>query len=127
MIAPVLQVYDYLEISFVLFIIFYFQEAELTVNPYLPEGIWYDYYTKSSVESKGARFNFLAPLDTIPLLIRGGIIIPQQTPKLTTTESRKTKIELLVASDQTGGASGELYWDDGDTLSNFLKQIMLAY
>lgn len=70
------------------------------------------------MESKGDRFNLSAPIDTIPLLIRGGYIIPQQAPESTTTKSRKNKLELLVAQDDAGHAQGELYWDDGDSLSN---------
>lgn len=92
-------------------------ESSLQISAYVPSGIWYDYYTKSMIKSTGANFNFSAPLDTIPLLLRGGYIIPQQAAKMTTTEGRKSKIELLVATDETGQAQGQLYWDDGDTLS----------
>lgn len=95
------------------------EESSTQVSAYLPNSIWYDYYTKSYIRSKGEHYNFTAPLDTIPLLIRGGYIIPQQAPKPTTTESRKSKIELLVATDETGQAQGQLYWDDGDSLSKF--------
>lgn len=93
------------------------EEAKVMVTPYVPIGVWYDYYTKDYFQSKGARFNLSAPLDTIPILIRGGIIIPQQGNNLTTVASRKNKIELLVAPDTAGDALGKLYWDDGDTLS----------
>lgn len=93
------------------------------MTAYLPSGVWYDFYSKTGIYSKGQDFNLSAPLDTIPVLVRGGYILPQQTPKQTTTESRKTKIQLLVASDINGGADGELYWDDGDSLSNiYLKK-----
>lgn len=87
------------------------------INPYFPKGIWFDYYTKKWFESQGKRFNISAPLDTIPIMIRGGIIIPQQGFNLTTTAARINKIELLVAPDQAGDAFGKLYWDDGDSLS----------
>lgn len=55
-------------------------------------------------------------MDRIPLLIRGGSILPAQKPDATTTESRKNKFELLVALDEGGNATGELYWDDGDSI-----------
>lgn len=92
-------------------------ENDIFVNPYLPRGLWYDFYTKTLIDSKGERFNFSAPLDTIPVLIRGGYIIPMQAPELTTTQSRKNKLELMVAPDETGQAQGQLFWDDGDSLS----------
>lgn len=36
---------------------------------------------------------------------------------MTTTESRKSKIELLVALDEKGAAQGQLFWDNGESLS----------
>lgn len=93
------------------------------VSPYLPSGIWYDFYTRASLESKGENYNLSAPLDTIPLLLRGGHILPMQSPLMTTTESRKSKIQLLVTTDEPGEAAGELYWDDGDSLSKFFISV----
>lgn len=95
------------------------------MNPYVPIGIWYDYHTKSYFESNGSTYKFAAPLDTIPILIRGGVIIPEQGANLTTTASRKNKIELLVAPDVGGDAFGKLYWDDGDTLSKSFRLLNL--
>ncbi|CAH0546035.1 unnamed protein product [Brassicogethes aeneus] len=98
------------------------KENDEHVMAYFPRGIWYNYHTNSSIKSDGQHVNISAPLDTIPLFIRGGYIIPMQTPKQTTTESRKTLINLLVASDSTGMAQGELYWDDGDTLNTYKEK-----
>ncbi|XP_015587531.1 lysosomal alpha-glucosidase [Cephus cinctus] len=92
------------------------QEGDTSVKAYLPRGLWYDLYSKLFVFSTGKYFMLDAPLDTIPLLIRGGYILPAQEPKSTTTESRKSDFELLIALDQFGEANGELYWDDGDSL-----------
>lgn len=97
------------------------------VNPYLPSGIWYDYYKKTAIESKGERFNLSAPLDTIPILVRGGYVIPQQSALPTTTESRKSKIQLLAAGDASESASGLLYWDDGDSLSKYIFYIISLF
>nr|CAD7395420.1 unnamed protein product [Timema cristinae] len=77
---------------------------------------WYDFYTGALLTSGGADTTLDAPLDTIPLLVRGGHILPMQEPGMTTTASRKNNFQLMVASDESGSASGELYWDDGDTL-----------
>ncbi|KAK5642360.1 hypothetical protein RI129_008527 [Pyrocoelia pectoralis] len=94
------------------------EEKKTAIYPYFPSGIWYDYYSKMALESKGEYFNISAPLDTIPVFIRGGYIIPQQSAMLTTTQSRLTKIQLLGASDLAEQASGQLYWDDGDSLNS---------
>ncbi|XP_015511679.1 lysosomal alpha-glucosidase-like [Neodiprion lecontei] len=98
------------------------EENEVEVTAYIPPGPWYDFYSKAFTFSKGENFTLKAPLDTIPLMIRGGSILPGQTPNVTTTLSRKNKFELLVALDGNGFASGELYWDDGDSLDSFEKQ-----
>ncbi|XP_057662919.1 lysosomal alpha-glucosidase-like [Diorhabda carinulata] len=95
------------------------QDSDVTVTAYIPKGTWYDFYNLEGSYSKGEKFTLDAPLDTIPLLIRGGCIVPLQAPKNTTTESRKSKIELLVASDEKKYAIGDLYWDDGDSLNSF--------
>lgn len=39
-----------------------------------------------------------------------------QGPSLTTTESRKQPMALAVALTESGEASGELFWDDGESL-----------
>lgn len=41
---------------------------------------------------------------------------PLQGPGLTTTESRKQPLALVVALTTTGEAQGELFWDDGESL-----------
>jgi len=55
------------------------------VDIYLPNGIWYDYYSKKCTQSNGSIFTVEAPNDTIPLKIRGGYILPTQDPATTTT------------------------------------------
>lgn len=56
--------------------------------------------------------------------VRGGSIIPGKGAGLTTVESRQTNSTLLVALDDDGNASGDLYIDDGESIKptqwNFL-------
>lgn len=68
------------------------------------------------MHASGKSYTLNAPLDTIPLMIRGGSIIPAQEPSNTTVNSRKNSFELLIALDYAKRAKGELYWDDGDSL-----------
>nr|CAI5826996.1 unnamed protein product [Callosobruchus analis] len=95
------------------------EENAKFVSAYLPKGVWYDFYTRSSIISAGNMYNLSAPLDRIPLMIKGGHILPMQTPMSTTTLSRMTKMQLLVAADRNGQSSGQLYWDDGDSLNSY--------
>ncbi|XP_051168285.1 maltase-glucoamylase-like isoform X2 [Leptopilina boulardi] len=91
------------------------------VDAYIPAGKWYNFYTNESILSTGENVTLNAPLDTIPLLVRGGSILPMQQSSRTTTESRKNKFALLIALDNQQYATGELYWDDGESLDSIEK------
>ncbi|XP_047112686.1 lysosomal alpha-glucosidase-like [Schistocerca piceifrons] len=95
------------------------EEGATTVDAYLPAALWYDSHTLTSVESSGKWYTFNAPLDTIPIFIRGGSILPTQAPNMTTIDSRKNDFELIVAADEDGHAEGSLYWDDGDSMNTY--------
>ncbi|XP_014481924.1 PREDICTED: lysosomal alpha-glucosidase-like [Dinoponera quadriceps] len=97
------------------------EEDADNITVYIPRGLWYDYYTLASFFSIGKHFTLPVLLTEIPLLIRGGSILPAQKPAATTTESRKNDFELLVALNEAGYAEGELYWDDGDSLDSIEK------
>ncbi|XP_063235719.1 lysosomal alpha-glucosidase-like [Bacillus rossius redtenbacheri] len=94
-------------------------EGSTEVTVYLPKAQWYSFYTGALLSPGGANTTLSAPLDTIPLLVRGGAVLPMQTPATTTTAARKNKFGLMVAADPSGAATGSLYWDDGDTLGTY--------
>ncbi|NWH25903.1 MGA protein, partial [Grus americana] len=88
-------------------------QSAVTVNAYLPNARWYDYYTEEDIGFRG-QFRILpAPLDHINLHIRGGYILPWQRPANTTFYSRKNPMGLTVALNDDLFAEGQLYWDDG--------------
>ncbi|OXB52510.1 hypothetical protein ASZ78_006216 [Callipepla squamata] len=77
----------------------------LLISPVLEKG-----------EDIGFRGQFRAlnsPLEHINLHVRGGYILPQQSPANTTAFSRKNPLTLLVALNDSQQAEGQLYWDDG--------------
>ncbi|XP_068261886.1 sucrase-isomaltase, intestinal isoform X1 [Nyctibius grandis] len=85
----------------------------VTVNAYLPNARWYDYYTDEDIGFRGQFRVLPAPLEHINLHIRGGYILAWQTPANTTFYSRKNPMGLTVALSDTLHAEGQLYWDDG--------------
>ena len=89
----------------------------------MPRGPWYNFYTEDYSYSVNINYTIDAPLDTIPLFVRGGCILPVQESSVTTTLSRQKPFGLLVALDERERGKGELYWDDGDSLgwSNFFN------
>ena len=80
-----------------------FAQGKTDVSAYLPDALWYDFYTLASVAGGGTRHTLSAPLDTIPLLIRGGSIIPTQTPNTTTTERYVMLMVVKAAWLRTDG------------------------
>ncbi|KAK7074033.1 hypothetical protein SK128_000928 [Halocaridina rubra] len=100
--------------------------SALMISPVLAEGIiereiyfpydaWYDYYTGEPIEWIGDRMTVQAPADTIPLHIRGGHIIPTQGPAMNTLMSRQEPMGVIVAIGLNRKASGDLFWDDGES------------
>ncbi|XP_044761295.1 lysosomal alpha-glucosidase-like [Coccinella septempunctata] len=89
------------------------EENAISVNAYLPKGIWYDYYTRQPLNSSGEFMDIYADNETIPLFIRGGQVLPTQFYRATTEEVRKADLKIVAALDQNGRAEGLLYWDDG--------------
>lgn len=90
------------------------EQGATSVSIYLPEDNYYDWYTHKVIH--GGKTHTFTDVDTttIPLLIRSGIIIPARAESAnTTTELRKKSFELLVPLNEHGEAKGELYIDDG--------------
>uniref|UniRef100_A0A8C9WKT5 Maltase n=1 Tax=Scleropages formosus TaxID=113540 RepID=A0A8C9WKT5_SCLFO len=84
------------------------------VTAYVPEGRWYDYNTISK--------NWMVmptPLEHINLHVRGGYILPWQTPENTTHYSRKNPLGLIVALSDAGAAQGTFFWDDGQGIDTY--------
>ncbi|KAM7413361.1 hypothetical protein PAMA_020650 [Pampus argenteus] len=82
---------------------------------YIPDAVWYDYETMERVTDRGQHVELYLPADKLGLHIRGGAILPTQSPNVTTTYSRHNPMGLMVALDDNNQAAGELFWDDGDS------------
>ncbi|GAA30540.2 lysosomal alpha-glucosidase [Clonorchis sinensis] len=98
-------------------------EGRTDVTGYVPAGYWINLSTGRRDYSTGQVKYFQAPLNVIPILVRGGCVVPFQTSFEVTKISRKKGIALLVVLSttddgtlipQTGTAKGELFWDDGE-------------
>lgn len=80
--------------------------------------VYYDWYTQSAVDAKaGENKTIDAPLGHIPVYIRGGYVIPSQSPAMSTREARRTPWSVLVALNLEGSAQGSLYLDDGESIN----------
>jgi len=79
---------------------------------YLPRGNWYDYWTNKKY-SGGTMITVDAPLDTVPLFVRAGAMIPTTPPRNYVGERADDPITFNIYPDSKGEASGLLYEDDG--------------
>ena len=93
-------------------------EGKTTVDAQFPKGIWYDWYTHEAitVDSGVKTVTLDAPIEHLPVHIRGGAIVPTKTPKYTIGETYATNYNLVIALDEKNEATGRLYIDDGESL-----------
>ncbi|KAF4592222.1 glycoside hydrolase family 31 protein [Ophiocordyceps camponoti-floridani] len=105
------------------------QKGATDVRVYLPDDIFYDWYTHKPIRGNATQHTFTnQDLTTIPLLIRGGTIIPARLhPAMTTTQLRHQDFELLIALDAQGEATGELYLDDGEALDPSRHHSLISF
>ena len=79
---------------------------------YLPAGTdWYNYWTKERVRG-GQSIKVNAPIETLPLFVRAGSIVPLGEPVTSTSETQKlARVRVYVGAD----GNFTLYSDDGKT------------
>jgi alpha-glucosidase len=94
------------------------EEDSTTASFYLPDDIFYDYYTHETVRGQGAEISVPdVPFTSIPLYYKGGSIVALRANSAnTTTLLRKENFQLIIAPGLDGNAKGSLYLDDGVSL-----------
>jgi len=94
-------------------------ENRVMVDIWIPDDeVYYDYFTYEILPtSKGRRVSIDAPLEKIPLLMRGGHIFARRDrPRRSSTLMRWDDYTLVVTVSRDGkSAEGDLYIDDGET------------
>jgi alpha-glucosidase len=94
------------------------EENSTTATFYLPDDIFYDYYTHETVRGEGASISVSdVAYTSIPLYYKGGSIVALRANSAnTTTLLREENFQLIIAPGLDGNASGNLYLDDGVSL-----------
>ncbi len=83
-----------------------------TASVYLPEGTWYDLYTENKF-SGNTTFYEASPVDQLPVFIKAGSIIPQQSAIQTTAQKPDDTLNIHVYQG-TEKNSFTYYEDAGD-------------
>ncbi|MFO8042488.1 MAG: glycoside hydrolase family 31 protein [Alkalispirochaeta sp.] len=89
---------------------------------YLPAGLWYDFWTGEPIvagdasrpEHGGTVVACEAPLERMPIFVRGGSVIPYESLRQHTGEAGDGVLRLVVAPDADGSAEGRIYADAGE-------------
>ncbi|EHK97248.1 putative alpha/beta-glucosidase agdC [Glarea lozoyensis 74030] len=98
------------------------EENSTSVDIYLPNDLFYDFYTYAPVQGTGAMLT-LNDIDftSIPLHIKSGAVIPMRNV-------RTKPFSFIVAPTAAGEAAGELYLDDGDSIvQHETSEIKMTY
>ena len=89
--------------------------------------VYYDYFTGYTYrgDAKGKTVTVPATIDKVPVLIRGGSILPtRERPRRSSPLMKYDPFTLTVALDKSGNARGELYLDDGISYSHEAGQFI---
>jgi alpha-glucosidase len=96
---------------------------------YLPKGTWFDYWTGERYSGEQT-IRASAPLETIPLFVLGGAILPMGPEMNWVGEKESTPITFQIYPDENGGASASIYQDDGVTpayLQGLFRRTKVSY
>nr|XP_016847510.1 PREDICTED: sucrase-isomaltase, intestinal [Anolis carolinensis] len=102
-------------------------EGANTVDAYMPDAVWYEYETGRKAIWRKQQCQMYLPADKLGLHLRGGYIFPTQQPANTTVFSRVNPMGLIIALNDNGTATGELFWDDGETRGTVENKAYLLY
>jgi len=91
------------------------EENSTTTQIYMPDDIFYDFYTHETVRGNGSMITLTnVAYTTIPLYYKGGSIVALRAKSANTThELRMQDFTVVIAPSLNGTATGNLYLDDG--------------
>ena len=82
----------------------------------LPDGTWFDYWTGAKILPGDSASRTIQPrLDTLPVFVREGTILPMQPLTQSTEETPQGPLTLRVYPGKN--CKGSVYLDDGKTLA----------
>lgn len=93
-------------------------------QPYYNYFTW-DFFLVNSGKGSSKRISFPAPLDTVPLFLRGGHIVTRRDlVRRAAPLMWKDPLTLVVALDKDGKSVGTVYLDDGESFNHERGQFL---
>src|SRR5690606_864017 len=93
------------------------KKGERVKRLYLTDGEWFDFNDKKTIYLGGQQIAYRAPLNTIPIFVKKGSIVPMMPVMQYIHEDEKYPLLIHVFPNYEGeSAQFELYEDDGITL-----------
>lgn len=92
-------------------------KGAVTRTVYLPEGTWFNYWTAEKMAGKNY-YHVVAPLDTLPLFVKAGSIIPMQ-PEMKYTDEKP--VDLITLDIFPHGSSSYSFYEDDNLSHDYLK------
>lgn len=86
------------------------KDDDIRREVYLPSGVWYDFWTESRITGP-KRLMVEAPLERIPIFVRGGAIVPTQQAVLFSDQAPINPLTFEIYPE--GTCSRPYYEDDG--------------
>ncbi|MFJ5533431.1 TIM-barrel domain-containing protein [Streptomyces sp. NPDC093261] len=91
-----------------------YKDSDTRDGIYLPKGVWTDYWSGTTYRGPTTVNGYHAPIDTLPLFVKAGAIVPMW-PQGTTSWKTRDRHELDWDVHPQGHSSYTLYEDDGVT------------
>ena len=96
---------------------------------YFPEGTWRGLDGRSAIQGPITR-SIKAPMDRLPVFLRGGTILPARRPEMHAGEAPLDPLEITVFLSPDLEARGMLYEDEGESFDyqrgRFLRTVFTA-
>lgn len=93
-------------------------ESIRVLTPGVPNEIYYNYFDLTKQEIQNNTIELETNIETIPVFIKGGSILPRKDRYRRSTKLMKyDPYTLVIALDANEEAAGSLYVDDGETFS----------